>query len=389
VLLALGPHTPLFGLARRLLPGFAGFRFPQRFLLWAILALCTLAAVALTALLGRIRGWRRAVLVAAIVGLTFADLWHLQRRQVPVVPVAYWLQPPASAEILSGARGSRIYTLGAEEAFVTAYHQAGGWEGNLSAYVQQRALLQPNSNALYGFASPAGSAALTPALTARIWGSSIQPGLARQLMVSGLGREILVSPALQRVLDAWSLGHVLSLAPVRGSSLAPEARAGWALIYVNATALPRARIAAEPRVGFDDAVTAVLASGQWDPAREVLLTASPRAIERLGWGGTGQARITTDRPTKVVAQTETTGPAWLVLADTWYPGWGAAVDGKPMRIYRANLCQRAVHVPGGKHTVAFQYRAATFQRGLVISLGALVLWLAAMISSTRRRPPDR
>ena len=388
VVLALGPHTPLFSLARKALPGFAGLRFPQRFLLWVILALCVLAATALTQLVRRLGPrWGRLVAAAAVM-LTFLDLYALQRRQVPVAPVGEWTRPPASAAFLQSGRmaGVRVFALGAEESFGTAYHSAGGWEGDLTPYLEQRVLLQPNSNALYDFASPAGYADLTPALPAQVWGSSLQKGLARVLMEQGMGRQgIAVSPALQRLLDGWSVGYVLSFAPLWGGDLVPVGRAGWALIYVNPTALPRARIASRARAGSDDAVMATLATGQWDPARSVLLDAPASQVARLGQGGEGRARITTNQPTRVIVQAETSGPGWLVLADTWYPGWRAEVDGRPARIYRANLCQRAVHLPAGRHRVTFRYQATAYRRGLMISLAALALWLAAVIVARGRR----
>ena len=203
-------------------------------------------------------------------------------------------------------------------------------------------------------------------------------------MTAGLGAEIAVGPPLQRLLDAWSVGTVLSFAALRGDVF-PAGRVGWAELYVNPTALPRARIASQPRVGPDDAVLAELAAGTWDPARTVLLSASLREVERLGWGGEGTARITADEPTRVVVEAHVSGPAWLVLADTWYPGWRADVNGKPARIHRANLCQRAVHLPAGDHTVTFRYHATAYRRGLAISLTALAFWLAALLITTRRR----
>jgi hypothetical protein len=47
---------------------------------------------------------------------------------------------------------------------------------------------------------------------------------------------------------------------------------------------------------------------------------------------------------------------FLVLTDTWYPGWRATVDGRETPIHEAYGALRGVVVPAGAHTVEFRYR---------------------------------
>jgi hypothetical protein len=63
---------------------------------------------------------------------------------------------------------------------------------------------------------------------------------------------------------------------------------------------------------------------------------------------------------------------WLVVSDTWYPGWGASVDGQRVSLYRANYLFRAVWVPAGTHDVSFDYRPISFNIGAACSILA---WL--------------
>lgn len=77
---------------------------------------------------------------------------------------------------------------------------------------------------------------------------------------------------------------------------------------------------------------------------------------------------------------------WLVLADTWYPGWKAEVDGERMDVVRANFLFRAVVVPKGQHVVVFTYSPDGYYAILVISLACwLGLFLVTPIARRKGR----
>jgi uncharacterized membrane protein YfhO len=61
-------------------------------------------------------------------------------------------------------------------------------------------------------------------------------------------------------------------------------------------------------------------------------------------------------PDLVTVEAKLPRAGFLVLSDTYFPGWTAAVDGRETPIYRANYTFRAVALPAGAHTVTFSYR---------------------------------
>jgi hypothetical protein len=79
----------------------------------------------------------------------------------------------------------------------------------------------------------------------------------------------------------------------------------------------------------------------------------------------------------------------FVVADQYYAGWEATVDGKPVSIVRTNLINRGVWVPSGKHIVRMEYRPKSFRNGLWIAsmalFGILASGLCATIVSGRTR----
>ncbi len=71
----------------------------------------------------------------------------------------------------------------------------------------------------------------------------------------------------------------------------------------------------------------------------------------------------------------------VVLSQTYYPAWKAFLDGRAVKIWRANYAFQAVQVPAGSHQLQLRYEDRPFQVGLVLSgLGlmcCLSLWLVA------------
>lgn len=59
--------------------------------------------------------------------------------------------------------------------------------------------------------------------------------------------------------------------------------------------------------------------------------------------------------TSVEIRVNTDSEAYLYLADAYYPGWRATVNGEETEIYRANVMFRAVRVPAGESTVVFEF----------------------------------
>jgi uncharacterized membrane protein YfhO len=80
-----------------------------------------------------------------------------------------------------------------------------------------------------------------------------------------------------------------------------------------------------------------------------------------------------------------TQPGYLVLTDTYYPGWRATVDGQPAEILEANHAFRAVQLDRGEHTVTFEYEPLSFRLGAWLTLLALVVLVVIPIISGRYR----
>jgi len=96
------------------------------------------------------------------------------------------------------------------------------------------------------------------------------------------------------------------------------------------------------------------------------------------------AAILDYRAQKVVLEAESASPAWLVLTDTYFPGWQAEVNGEEVKIEKAAELVRAVKIPAGRFHLEMIYRPWGFRMGLWGSIISGFLFLGAAISRARR-----
>lgn len=120
-------------------------------------------------------------------------------------------------------------------------------------------------------------------------------------------------------------------------------------------------------------------------ARQSVVLEAGRNCQTLQSPGRGtthpKAEILRFEDTFVEIGVDFAAHGFLVLTDSYYPGWRATVDGSPVPILRANGMFRAVPVPAGRSTVTFRYVPYSLYVGccvLVVGMIATVLswrWL--------------
>jgi hypothetical protein len=85
----------------------------------------------------------------------------------------------------------------------------------------------------------------------------------------------------------------------------------------------------------------------------------------------------------ITLETYADTPGWLVLTDTYFPGWKVFVDGRETNIKQANLALRAVELPEGEHLVEFIYSPETVRYGVWITLSGLLLFVVLLFFEHR------
>ncbi|HUR27983.1 MAG TPA: YfhO family protein [Planctomycetota bacterium] len=89
---------------------------------------------------------------------------------------------------------------------------------------------------------------------------------------------------------------------------------------------------------------------------------------------------------RVVLRVVTAKDAWLVAALTWYPGWSASVDGRPVPLSKTNAAFLGLPLTSGEHEVVLEFDSESVQIGAWISCAGLVT-LAGLLALRRLRRP--
>lgn len=87
----------------------------------------------------------------------------------------------------------------------------------------------------------------------------------------------------------------------------------------------------------------------------------------------------------------TASPAVLMLAEAWYPGWEASVNGVSMPVFPVNVAFRGVALLPGQHHIAVTFSPESIAQGLRVSAwaGALVVLGLLLLPILRARKKRR
>ncbi|RMF28730.1 MAG: hypothetical protein D6759_15230, partial [Chloroflexi bacterium] len=311
------------------------------------------------------RRWERMVLALTVVDL-FSVAWNYQ----PTADPALYRRTPATVEAVTkeGADG-RLFLVRPRQVY--------------DRYISLSAFDDPPPNALQGLLE------------------SLHPNLNAAYGLPGVDNyEPLLVGHYSHLREALTTRPLTETLPLLrrlgvGTLLVPDATGERVQVrriraYPRLSLVPTARV-----VTSEEALLAQVLAGAWDPRREVLLAApppppAPTGVPPVGGegnaqGGPGSLTMLRDEPDLVTIQAVLTAPAYLVLMDTFYPGWQATVDGRPVPILRANYAFRALALEAGEHQVVFRYTPASFRWGLRISGLALLVLLLLVLPLPRRR----
>jgi hypothetical protein len=312
---------------------------------------------------------RNAALAAAapyiIIALAVADLYRYNVGLNPTVKASRVDNPPPVAAAFERGRPGRVYSNGFSL----------GPDTQLGL-----GLIHENTHAIWALDLLVPRASLRPAAGVAVF-EKIE-NFYTTAPDPGGGRFVKATASGVGLLRAYGIRYVVRLSPWFGDGVHAIAYMPPYSVYAIAGAAPRARTLSKYRLAKDDdEALNILSAEDFEPGREAVLYEKPEGFS----GGTVPAEVRVARPSPLAASCRVSGPSLLLFDEMYYPGWAAAVDGNPTKIYRANVISRAVVVPAGRHVVTFRFQPATFAVGLGVSLASWGAVLALFAGLTVRR----
>jgi hypothetical protein len=438
-LFAIAGWGPLFGVYLAL-PLLGWFRYPHRILILTDFAMAIAVAVGFDALArardGTGRTSRIAAGVAAGAIVVVAILARRGWAPEPTLPAIYAVAVAALVAVALVTRGGRTRALaacavallvvgeiswtgwhgvrlpytaadvGAYERFAAGYDDLAARAGSGRVWTYGNTLMAPYAAKLatrHRFRAINDYEPLATRRQAEYFNYLTEgaPDLARPPYIFQGGGNTLepppgVAPAAtrRRLLDLAAVrfvtvpaGRVAASTPeaafVRDGGLrrVPEAVPGLEL-YENPHALPRAFVTYRAADAPPPAeLLARIARPDFDPLVETYVEGAPAWPPGVAAPRGGPATIVRDEETVVEIDATLERDGFVVLADAFYPGWRATVDGVPAPVYATNHLFRGVPVPPGAHRVRLEYRSRTLPAGGAISV--LALLAIALVARSR------
>ena len=436
LLVALGRHAPFYDLLVAVAPPLKAFRYPVKAMVLVALPWCLLAAmgidawrrdlaqsardarhiasvaasvavlamitagvllaagstraarnVALAAGLATLSaaaaGWRlrgprmRGAPAAVVAMIALADLLLYHRSLNAVSPTALYTHRPEVLRHLDLSSPSRIYAYD--------YSVASAPSGKSSATVERRMARTPAGWPPGPATALAEQMALTPVAASR-WGlrgsyevdyTGLFPVHVNQ--AAYLLRAMEGTPAHLRLLQLAGVNYVVALHDEPFADLQPVATIPGLFVapirlFAVPTAMPHSFVAPRTRAGEGLSGVSTLIDPGFDFRREVLIPAGappgPAAAR-------GTSRIVSSAPDRMNLEVEAPDGGYLVILESYDPGWRATVDGREATMVPANVLFRGIRLHPGAHTVELLYRPPGLVAGLVLSalsvLATLVL----------------
>jgi hypothetical protein len=144
--------------------------------------------------------------------------------------------------------------------------------------------------------------------------------------------------------------------------------------------LPLVTAGQKPVFPGDADTLRALTQSDFDGSKIVFLPPEAKSFVTVTSGTSARVTDSHFENQNVDAGIEAAEPSLVVVSQTYYHDWHAYVDGHETPLLRANHAFQAIQVPAGRHQIRLVYEDRAFEIGAAVSI---VAWLGCLICSFR------
>ena len=161
-------------------------------------------------------------------------------------------------------------------------------------------------------------------------------------------------------------------------------------LFENLSVLPRFFLVNKVRLATSDRAVRELVERQLVNFRDTAVTNQPvSTLDATGVGDSGTVRVLDYQADSLRLSVRSPHVAFLVMAESFYPGWRAWIDGAAVEILRTDIAFRGLVVPAGTHEVTLRFAPAILPISLAVSLSTALLLCALAAWPRIGRPGAR
>ncbi len=290
-------------------------------------------------------------------------------------PASEWLSPPSFTQYLSNGF---TYTIGGERAYNAAYLEHG-WSTedpkDRPSYVL-RNTFTPDKNSLWGVSQQLDYIGRSQKR------SSVLRDLVTQSISTNASGYATISASGTKLLSILGVSNVISTLQLTASGLLQKAVLSdprtQITLFINPASVPKAYIAtdityattlsqATTRILSDDFVIGT--SALLERPIQASFSSTPSQLPSISQKNGSYAFVVTPSAHDQL----------LVLADNYYPGWRAKIDGMDTSTFPVNITQIGVVIPAGAKHITIFFMPTNFKVASWISIGTMCFIMTVTI----------
>jgi hypothetical protein len=170
----------------------------------------------------------------------------------------------------------------------------------------------------------------------------------------GFNRIITPHNYLSKIVDLMNVKYILSFDEIKSPRIKQVYTDGIIRVYENFDFFNRAFFVDTTVLvtNKQEAINAMLDESYLLSKRAVVEGVLDKKLFNSSWD-LGKIDVKLYSANKIILETKTNKPGFLVLTDSYYPGWHAKIDRKETTIYLTDYNFRGIIVPKGNHSVEF------------------------------------